>query len=150
MIDVIVLAPSGRLVAGAVPALVAEGAAVVVVAVDPVGSTGHRTIAVGRPGRVTRGLERAMLGTAAGRALRRLTPLDPGSWFWRATRRTDEARRAIGSARVVVAVERDAMYAAWRWARRRGEGAAVVYGVPAARAALRALHASVAEDGATL
>ncbi|MFD1492962.1 hypothetical protein ACFSAT_09575 [Microbacterium wangchenii] len=74
-----------------------------------------------------------------GRILIRLTPLDAGATFWRATRSTPAARGAIRTADVLVAAERDAGYAAWRWARaarRAGRDLPTVYGYPAARAAV--------------
>lgn len=71
-----------------------------------------------------------------GRSLIRLTPLDEGARFWRAARHDRAAVSAIARADVVVASERDAVRAAWQFAR-RNTAAAVVYGYPAARAAIQ-------------
>lgn len=86
-------------------------------------------------------LDALALRTAPGRAVRRLTWLDPGVVFWRASLRTPGARAALEAADLVVATDRDTRYAAWRWARARrrsGRPLVAVSGMLAARGHLAA------------
>jgi len=73
------------------------------------------------------------------RSALRLTSFDEGRWFWLAASHADAVSASARTARVIVAADRDAVYAAWRWARearRAGHDVAAVYGYPAARAAI--------------
>lgn len=70
------------------------------------------------------------------RSLVRLSPFDEGVWFWSSASRDAAARSAVRTADLIVALNRDAVYAASRWQRRlRAKGVAVpaVLGYPAAR-----------------
>ncbi|MCR2824035.1 hypothetical protein NQ160_00670 [Microbacterium sp. zg.Y909] len=95
-------------------------------------------IVVPRPSSSVRALDAILLRTPAGRALRRLSPVDPGAAFFRATLRSVEARDVVARADLLIADERDGIYAAWRWARRRrrraGAPVPAVVGLPAGRA----------------
>lgn len=90
--------------------------------------------------RAHRPLHRAassLLRTLPGRVVVRLTPLDPGVLFWRATLHSPDAVASLERADLIVAGDRDTAYAAWRWARRaRGTARVVraVSGYPAGRA----------------
>jgi len=97
------------------------------------------TVSLHRPGGLAARVSKAAAKTMPGRVLVRLTPLDPGATFFRATRASAAAREAIRSADVLVAAERDAAYAAWRWAKAAARAEATlsaVYGYPAGRAAV--------------
>ncbi|KRB36274.1 hypothetical protein [Microbacterium sp. Root180] len=139
MTAVVILAPGGEISDAALSSLKAEGADVAVITVAPPPALGVRSVGVPPPSPAVRRIDGWMRRTAVGRAVRRLTPVDPGSRFWRATRRSREAAELLSSAQIVVAVERDAFYAAWRSARRGGAGVQVVSGVSAATARLRAI-----------
>lgn len=132
MIRVVVLAPAGGPVREALP-----GGGVVQDVVTF--ATGAGGIAVPRPGMLLQRLDAWALRTPIGRAVRRLTWLDPGVVFWRATRRSAAARQALSDADVIVAVERDALFAAYMWARaRRQDAVDVVDGYAAARVRIAA------------
>ena len=134
---VVVLSPAGVFDTGSLPSLADVEVSVVswsganapdATNVVLPGSTGPRN-------RVIAVAQRSVIG----RVLLRLTPLDPAVVFWRATTASDAARAAIRSADLLVAPERDGIYAAWRWCRigrRAGTPINAVFGYPAARAAL--------------
>jgi hypothetical protein len=133
---IVVASPSGAGIATALNGM-PDGSAVTVVSLTRVDLPGVDCIVVPPPSRLARRLDGWARRTAAGRALRRLTPLDPGAAFWRATRRSAAARESIRQAALLVAAERDATYAVWRWARvrrRGGDPFGAVFGFPAARA----------------
>lgn len=74
--------------------------------------------------------------SAAGRTLVRVSPLDRSRRFWKAVRSQRPAvAEALGGADVIVAADRDAVWATWQLARRT-RGPAVVYGTSAAKFAL--------------
>lgn len=140
--NIVIFAPSSEYDPTNLPALPAD-AHVAVIAWDgkvPEGVTG---IPLPRPTGVSESLRRTMSGSLPGRVLSRLTPLDPGTTFWRYVRRSAAAGKALREADLVVAVERDAAYAAWKWSRsaRRGKALPTVFGYPAARAQIERLSA---------
>lgn len=103
-------------------------------------AAGVRTILL-RPAwlALTRRAERALAGSAAGRNLLRLSPLDPGRRFAGAADRDRELRRRIAEADLIVALERDGILAAWKGVRRSADAEAkAVYGIAAARTLLAA------------
>lgn len=111
------------------------GTRIVVVAWSP--STSDALVALRPRGGVWEKISRFASRTVIGRVLLRLTPLDPGVQFWTASRKDGQARAAISRADLLVAIDRDTAYAAWRWMRaRRRKGASVsaVFGYPAGRA----------------
>ena len=78
-----------------------------------------------------------VLGTSLpGRMLTRILPLDTGSRFWRATSTSAAVADQVRKADLIVAAERDAGFAVWRW-RRRGGASGAVRGYPAARVWIR-------------
>lgn len=137
---IVLLAPSG-----AVTAEVARGwpddADVSVVSWTPLPEDrGVEQILVAPPRGLVATLGGWAMSTTPGRIIRRLTALDPGSQFWRATWTDPSARGALSGSDIIVALERDALFAAWKWARRGRRGrtrATVVSGLPAARATAR-------------
>ncbi|MCD5347772.1 hypothetical protein [Agromyces sp. S2-1-8] len=88
---------------------------------------------------LTRSAERALGGSAAGRNLLRLSPLDPGRRFSGAARHHRELRARVAAADLIVALERDGILAAWKSVRRwAGADAKAVYGIAPARTLLAA------------
>lgn len=80
-------------------------------------------------------LVNALWRSAAGRTLVRISPFDQSRRFWRAVRRQPRAFDVVRDADVIVAADRDAIWAAWHLARAT-RGPAAVYGVTAAKFAL--------------
>lgn len=95
---------------------------------------------VGAPSRGGR-LSRALAGSAIGRNLLRLTPWDGGRRFARAVRRDATASETLRAADLVVALERDAVLAAWNASHRGPHPPRAVFGLAAADAALVRLRA---------
>lgn len=118
--------------------LTAAGAQVTVILRGPAFTVPPATVVVVRsPRAAVEWIDDLASRSVVGRVIRRLTPLDPGSTFWRSTRRSAAARESLRKADLVVALERDATYAAWRWVRaERSSGLRAVYGAIAARAAV--------------
>lgn len=88
---------------------------------------------------LTRRSETLLGGSALGRNVHRLTPLDAGRRFARATRRHKALRAEVAKADLLVVLERDGILAGWHAA--RGSTPAhmrAVYGVPPAQAILAA------------
>lgn len=138
--NLVILAPSSGYDPSNLPDL-PKDARVTVVGWD---GTGEGRIGLRQSNGVAKRVRLLASRTMPGRVLVRLTPLDSGATFWRATRRSKNARRVIRSADVLVAAERDAGYAAWRWtqaARRAGDELPTVFGYPAARAVIERLSA---------
>jgi len=105
---------------------------------------GGADIELPRPTGPLRRLASRVSASAIGRELVDVTPLAPSRAYWRAMRDDPAVAAAVEQADVIVATERDAAYAAWRWhdrLRRKGRHVAAVYGVPAARAAIERLRA---------
>ncbi|WP_437584424.1 hypothetical protein ACSAGD_03915 [Paramicrobacterium sp. CJ85] len=74
--------------------------------------------------------------SAPGRTLVRISPFDRSRRFWRAVReQRPVVADALKGADVIVAADRDALWATWHLARKT-RGPAVVYGVSAAKFAL--------------
>lgn len=135
---VVVLSPAGVYDAGSLPQLSPDDRVSVVAwrGAQPEGAT---TVPLTRRNRPVDRMAAAASRSMLGRVLVRLTPLDGGAAFWRATRSDAAARAAIRSADVLVAPERDGAYAAWRWAhaaRSAGSRLPAVFGYPAARAVI--------------
>lgn len=81
--------------------------------------------------------ERLLGGSAIGRNLIRVSPLDKGRRFASAVRRHDVSRSRIAEAELVVVLERDGLLTGWLSAHRWTRGDAhIVYGLPAARTVL--------------
>lgn len=138
---VVVLSPSGVYDAGSLPQL-QEGDYVSVIVWRGVEPDGATTVPLTRRHKLGDKITAAVSGAVAGRVLLRLTPLDSGARFWRATASDATARALIRGADLIVAPERDGAYAAWRWARasrRAGTPLPAVFGYPAARAAIERL-----------
>ncbi|TFV83795.1 hypothetical protein E4V99_01515 [Microbacterium sp. dk485] len=132
---VVVLSPRG------VADLAALGESVERTQVTVISATGEGRVdvVVRGPGRFGCLLRAACERTLPGRILLRLTWMDPGATFWRALRSHGAAVRALRAADLIVAPDRDGVFAAWKAARalsRRGRQVAAVYGYPAARARL--------------
>jgi hypothetical protein len=135
----VVLAPTGVVTEADLAPLMVASVTVVSWAERPEGLDGVEWVIAPAPRAMWAKADRAARATAVGRAARRLTPLDPGVGFWRSTRGSILSSGADDDAIVIVAVERDATYAAWRLAkaRRRSGGVVAVYGYPAARVIVR-------------
>ena len=138
---IVVLAPSAGFDEGSLPGL-PDGARVTLIAGEQAVESHAETVVLPRQGGLAARLRALASRSMPGRVLIRLTPLDAGATFWRATRSAPSARATIRTADVLVAAERDAAYAAWRWARaarQAGRDLPTVYGYPAARAAVERL-----------
>jgi hypothetical protein len=88
-------------------------------------------------------LLKALDQTMIGRNIKRLPPLDRGHRFAARARRSHEFRSAAAEADLIVALERDAVLAAWTalrsWSKPHARG---VFGLAPARAVLAALRAA--------
>ena len=85
--------------------------------------------------RVGTGLTAVLSRTLPGRMLTRMLPLDTGVRFWRATARSEQVSVAVRGADLIVAADRDAGFAVWKWLRRCEQPRpAAVRGFAAARA----------------
>ena len=89
---------------------------------------------------MTRWAERVLGGSAAGRNLLRITPLDAGRRFAGATRRSRRLREELADTALIVVLDRDGILAGWHAARRAAPQVPAVYGIPAGRGALEALR----------
>lgn len=140
--NIAIFAPSSEYDPANLPNLPADARVAVITWAEQV-AEGVDRVRLPRPTGLLDGLRRGVSRTMPGRVLARLTPLDAGVTFWRATTRSPAARQAIRDADLIVAVERDAAYAAWRWNRSaRGRKALpAVFGYPAARAQIERLSA---------
>lgn len=143
--NIVLFAPSGS-VASALEQLAPDPESdhlTVVSRSTPDAGTGVRAIVL-RPAlsALSRRAERALGGSAAGRNLLRLSPLDSGRRFSGAARHDQELRERVAEADLIVALERDGILAAWksvrRWAR---ADAKAVYGIAPARTLLAAARA---------
>lgn len=102
-----------------------------------------RTIVLTRPTGLARRFADRVSRHIVGRILVRLTPLDPSVAFWKATRRDPRASAAVLAADLVIAPERDACFAAWKWnreARRGNRAPRSVFGFAAGRTILAEVH----------
>jgi len=138
---IVVLSPSGRNISASVRTLPPD-AQISVVTSAAVAHDEFEIVRLAPPSAPLRAVDAWLLRTPVGRAMRRLSPVDPGSVFERSTRSSSAAAAALVGADLIVAAERDAVYAAWRWARRTS--AQAVVGFPAARMASRANRAAEA------
>lgn len=92
------------------------------------------THAIARPPRAQRVVDR-LSGSLTGRMIVRMLPLDTGARFWRASRRSSVLTERVLHADLLVAADRDAGFAVWKWMRRSSRASpAAVRGIPAARA----------------
>ncbi|MBN8205698.1 hypothetical protein JF550_06970 [Microbacterium esteraromaticum] len=135
---IVILAPGGGYDASALP-MIPTDSQVSVLGFESSPEVVGTVVPLQRPGGWRAKLTAAAARTMLGRVLLRLTPLDPGVVYWRATQASDVARKAIRDADLLVASERDAAYAAWRWHRAHakvGRQVGSVFGYPAARAAI--------------
>lgn len=83
----------------------------------------------------TRRLEGLLSGSALGRTVQRLSPLDAGTRFAGAARRSAALKECVMSADLVVVLERDGILAGWRAAKNWAPAhARAVYGVAPAQA----------------
>ncbi len=62
-------------------------------------------------------------GNSVLRMCRRISPLDPGVRFWRALRRDAVAADMVEDADLLIAADRDAIFACWNLARQTGHPA---------------------------
>lgn len=130
---VVVFIADGAEHARAVEAL-ARTAEVTVVARAGSGVSTPGTVVLSTSPRIAR-LSAALQRSLPGRVLRRIGPLDPGSVFLRDVRRSSDAIAAVTAADVLVATDRDSVFAVWRLARssRGNRTARAVAGFAAAR-----------------
>ncbi|WP_300267300.1 hypothetical protein [Microbacterium sp.] len=85
--------------------------------------------------RATQRLEKLLGGSALGRNLQRLSPLDAGLRFAAAARRNDALRACIQRTDLIVVLERDGILTGWRAAKNWAPAhARAVYGVAPAQA----------------
>jgi hypothetical protein len=139
-VKVLVLAPHGAVDVAFTEQLASDEVQVVVW--DAVPGENDRRIPVPAPrglgASLGRRLWRLCGSNAVGRTIYRLTPFDEGAVFWRALRSHPGIDRAAREADLIVAGERDAVFASWKLARRhrRSRADTVVSGYPAALAAL--------------
>ncbi|WP_203137756.1 hypothetical protein [Microbacterium sp. JZ31] len=96
-------------------------------------TAGLTAVQLPRPSKRVWRLHAALGRGPLGRTLVRLTPADTGALFWRAASRHAEVEAAVHGADLVVAGERDAVYAAWRMLNDRSRGVrGAVNGIAAA------------------
>lgn len=90
-------------------------------------------------GPLARRIERLAWGSALGRNLIRITPLDRSRRLWSAARGDGALHDLVREADVVVALDRDAILTVWKLSRKRELGTSwdAVYGSTAALFALR-------------
>lgn len=128
---VVVFAPNG--IAAEVLAELGSTAQVIVVRWnngEPASDWAH---AIVRPPGAQRFVDK-LSGTLPGRMVVRMLPVDTGARFWRASRRSSALTEHVRHADLLVAAERDAGFAVWKWMRRsRRASLAAVRGIPAAR-----------------
>jgi hypothetical protein len=144
---VVILSPNAVL--GDAHSLGSASVDISVVTHEPVGVDARRIdgpawISVPRPTGLSGRLISSLSTSALLMEMLRITPLDPGAVFWRVTRRNPRVLAAIASADLIVAPEREGVFAAWQWARRaarRGRNTPAVFGYPAARAQLARMSA---------
>jgi hypothetical protein len=130
MTRVVVFAPQGVSLENALPDL---GASHHVLLVRWCGDPSDDEAIVCLPrGRRAEQWARRLSATLPGRVLARLLPLDAGVRFWQASKRSQKVADGVRRADLLVAAERDAGFAVWRWHRRTG-AAHAVRGLPAAR-----------------
>lgn len=131
--NIILLAPSGA-AASAISQLSLDPDDEVVVVASSQPDTGARTLILSPAlASATKRAERTLGGTALGRNVLRLTPLDAGRRFAGATRRSKGLRAEIAQADLIVVLERDGILAGWHALRRAAPDARAVYGIPAAK-----------------
>lgn len=130
---IVVFIADGAEHSDAVEAL-ARTAEVTVVARACAGVRTPGTVVLTTSPRIAR-LSAALQRSSPGRVLRRIGPLDPGSVFLRDVRRSSDAIAAVTAADVLVATDRDSVFAVWRLARssRGNRAARAVAGFAAAR-----------------
>lgn len=138
---VVVFSPMDSFTESSIPGLSAEDR-VTVVCWASGAAADDRRIVLPRSGAADR-MARAASGHVVLRTLLRISPFDPGSVFWRAAKRSPEVARSAMEADILVAPERDGVYAVWnanRRARRGQRRPAAVSGYPAARATIERMR----------
>ncbi|UNK69724.1 hypothetical protein [Microbacterium sp. H1-D42] len=123
------------------PALAELAAQAEVIRVRPASKnagTPEHPLTLPSQGPVARRIERLAWGSALGRNLIRITPLDRSRRLWSAARRDPVLRDLVREADVVVALDRDAILTVWKLSRMRELGVSwdAVYGGTAALFAL--------------
>lgn len=142
---VIVFAPSGS-VGSALQQLSLEQDDVLVVACATPDAAVRTLTVTPSYGRAARRAEKAIGGSAVGRNLLRLTPLDAGRRFAAAVKRSAAVGSEIRVVDLIVVLERDGLLAGWQAVRRADARTRAVYGVAAAQAVLATLRAAQASD----
>jgi hypothetical protein len=104
----------------------------------------RESIMLGRPDAgPARAIRAALSGSAIGRNVLRLSPLDGGRRLARAARRDGRLREAASTADLIVVTERDGVLTGWlaarKWAPRSAQA---VYGIAAADTVLTAARAA--------
>jgi hypothetical protein len=149
-VNIVLLAPSGTVAPALDRLSLAEpgpGESVAVVTASARDAAGDGPVTTIRLGltRSTAGARATSVlsGSAAGRNLLRLTPLDGGRRFAAAARRSPAFRTAIQDADLIVVLERDGILAGWRAARRWAKPTArAVFGPAPAEALLTEARAA--------
>ncbi|MGV9769738.1 glycosyltransferase [Microbacterium sp. NPDC003461] len=138
--ETVLLKPSGVVDAAALAGL-ADAGTLRLVCWEGAPTAGIETLHVPRrrsPQVIVR-LLAVMESTPIGRMLVRLTPWDPGATFWRAIARDRAVHAVAAGADMIVAGERDAIFAAWRL--RRSAGSAATEAINGVSAALEKVSA---------
>lgn len=143
---ILLLSPTGSFAAAldSLNLVAPRESAVGVTAVSADSGADLELIALGGAALPPRGRLAAGLGSSVvGRNLRRLTPLDGGRRFAASAGRSSVLRAAAAESDLIVALERDAVLAAWtalrNWSRPEARG---VFGLAPARAVLATHRAS--------
>jgi hypothetical protein len=126
--NIVVLAPSGRHSAEDLPGLTDEDSVTVVCWSGPAVPETDGWVTLRQSHRSAR-LVAALSRTLPGRMLVRVLPLDGGVRFWRASASAAEVERRIGDADMIIAAERDAGFAAWKWLQRGERGGSTTVAV---------------------
>jgi hypothetical protein len=137
---VLLHSPSGSFEAAldSLPLVSGRDSVILVSAVDGDATVDRDAVVLGSGALPPRGrLMSALEKSAIGRNLKRILPWDGGRRFATRARRDPAFRAAVAKADLIVALERDAVLAAWsglrRWAPSQAQG---VFGVAPARALL--------------
>jgi G:T-mismatch repair DNA endonuclease (very short patch repair protein) len=133
---IVVLAPSGQYSADALPALT-QADQVTVVCWESRRPTDAADWVTVRESARSAWMVSMLSRSLAGRMVVRALPLDTGVRFWRASSMVPRVAQTVGEADMIIAAERDAGFAAWKWLQhslRAGSAPMAVRGYAAARA----------------
>lgn len=136
---IVVIAPSGAVDAAlAQLPLNAQDAVLLVTRAEP---DRAMPAAILRPTlrRLTLWADRVLGGSALGRNVVRILPVDAGRRFASAARRSRRLRDELARAELIIVLEREGILTGWR-AARSAPTARAVYGLPAARGSLAELR----------